>query len=225
MLKKFLLLLVSVGLIALSACGNDDGEASSDEVDQEGYEEEENATDDPLEFITDGELLLEDGANLYELKSYYTNDDTGDDGFNVYEDDGFTFKYAIVETENVAEGIEAEGQKEVQILGEVINETSDNAYFDDMEIKTDNDEKSELSFGLNGAGEADQRSKFIDGFPLEYDIPDSFTLTLIDPSIQGMLEDKFHEEVEVDYSEGNGKEQYEEFLDDNTVIESEFHKE
>lgn len=228
-MKKFLLmLLVSIGLVVLSACGNDDKEASSEEVDQDVTvdEEQENTTDDPLEFITTDDVLLEDGANLYELESKYVSDDTDDDGFNTYKDGDFEFRYAIVETENVAEGIEGEGNKEVRILGEVINDTEDDAFFDDMEIKTDQDEKSELSFGLNGAGEADQRSKFIDGFPLEYDIPESFTLTLLDPLEPEMFEDKFEEE----YIEEHGDlpedwdKEYGEFLEDYIVIDKEFTK-
>lgn len=226
-MKKFLLmLLVSVGLVALSACGND--ESSGEEMSQEEWMNEEyddaegSMTDDPLEFITNDDMLLEDGANLYELKSKYVTDDTDDDGFNVYKDGDFEFRYAVVETENIAEGIEATGSHDIQIMGEIVNDTDKDYFFDErMFIKTDQKEKSELSFALNGAGEADQRSKFLDGFPLEYDIPDSFTLTLIDPA----LGDIDSEITESGYGEKYQENAYDKFMEDHTVINKEFHKE
>lgn len=229
MKKVLFLMLMSIGLVALSACGNesetDDVQAdvvSQDEEYDEDMQEQSNVTDDPLEFITNDDMLLEDGANLYELKSKYVTDDTDDDGFNVYKDGDFEFRYAVVETENIAEGIEATGSHDIQIMGEIVNDTDKDYFFDErMFIKTDQKEKSELSFALNGAGEADQRSKFLDGFPLEYDIPDSFTLTLIDPA----LGDMDSEITESGYGEKYQENAYDKFMEDHTVINKEFHKE
>lgn len=241
-MKKVVLLLVSLGLVILSACGNDSDVESTEEkaVENDGIEEEvdpadegpttdnpdlieDAGTDDPIEFIeSQGDLLLQDGANEYEINNIYTSDETDDDGFNTYEDGDFKMRYAIVETENVADNIEDEGNNNLQIVGEINNETDDDYTFDENRffIKTDENEKSELSFDLNGAGEADQRSKFIDDFPLEYDIPDEFTLTMIDPSLEGEGDDVvFGDDWNRKFDEA-----FEEFKDENTVQELEFTK-
>src|SRR5699024_9939210 len=111
-----------------------------------------------------------------------------------------------VETKNLADA-DLEESKEVQIYGEVINDTKDDHYFTDrMKIKTDDKEVSDVEFGLNGAGAADQKNKFIDYFPLDYETPDSFTFQLVDPSFQGDFE-------------------LEEDTEEHIVIEKEFTKE
>jgi len=230
-MKKYLLALVGVVLF-LVACGNNDNdnfndtEAFLDDLEDEVEEKaEEPTTDDPLEFVEKGKngLHLIDGANEYEAKNYYVTDDTNKDGFNIYEDGDFEMRYAIIETENVAD-VDAEGNKEIQVFGEIINDTEDDYYFDDgtVELKTDEGEESELSFGFNGAGTADQKSKFIDGFSLEYGIPDSFTLKVLEPTIRDFGE-AFEEDTGLD--EFEDEEELEEYIDEKTVIDEEFHKE
>src|SRR5699024_10920115 len=184
-------------MVMLVGCGNDEEVVQPEEEPIEQEEAQDTSTDDPLEFVNkDSEYdTLIDAANEYEILNYYVSDDTNEQGFNIYEDGDFTMRYALVETENIAD-VDAKGNKEIQILGEIINDTDQDYNFDEnrMFIKTDDNEESSLNFGLNGAWKADQKSKFIDSFPLDYDIPDSFTLTLIDPSLEGDGEDARSEE-------------------------------
>src|SRR5699024_3395563 len=165
-MKKYLLVLGLV--LLLIACGNNDNnnfndtETFLDDLEGEAEEKAEGpTTNDPLEFVEEGKdgLHLIDGANEYEAKNYYVTDNTDEDGFNIYEDGDFEMRYAIIETENVAD-VDAEGNKEIQVFGEIINDTKNDYYFDDgtVELKTDEGEESQLSFGFNGAGTADQKS-------------------------------------------------------------------
>lgn len=229
-MKKVLVILFGALLVmALAACGSDEDEESSGNnfvyelEDEAEAEAEEPTTDDPLEFVEEGKdgLHLIDGLNEYEAKNYYVTDDTDDEGFNTYEDGDFEMRYAIIETENVGD-VESEGKREIQIFGEIINETEDDYYFDDevVELKTDDGEKSELSYGLNGT--ADQKSKFIDGFSLEYDIPDSFTLTVLDPTVYDFGE-SFEEDTGLDEFDDEGE--LEQYMKDKEIIDEEFHKE
>ena len=218
-MKKVLVTgLISLGLV-LVGCGESEEEKQAREI-EEGLEDlsqvsnedenetEEATTTDPLEFVdkTTDDMIFIDGANEYIINSYYVSDKTDEKGFNIYEDEGFTLKYALVETKNLADA-DLEESKEVQIYGEVINDTKDEHYFTDrMKIKTDDKEVSDVEFGLNGAGAADQKNKFIDYFPLDYETPDSFTFQLVDPSFQGDFE-------------------LEEDTEEHIVIEKEFTKE
>lgn len=220
----------------LAGCGSDDevsneGEPMHGELEGEVAEEEEafpNTTNDPLEFAdkTTDDIILVDGANEYELKNYYVNDDTGEDGFNVYEEDDFAFRYALVETENIAD-VESHGNRQVKILGEIVNDTDETYYFDHMLIKTDDKESSEVNFGLNGAGAADEKNKFLDGFDLEYDVPDNFMFVLFDPTYQGDFQDDFEEENSPEYVEDDFpyEKKFKEYMRQHLVIEEEFTKE
>lgn len=229
LVKKYLfVIMASLFLVACASNDNDNfnnDEAFLNDLEDEAEEKaEEPTTNDPLEFVEEGKdgLHLIDGANEYEAKSYYATDDTDEDGFNTYEDGDFEMRYAIIETENVAD-VDAEGNKEIQVFGEIVNETEEDYYFDDgtVELKTDEGEKSELSFGFNGAGEADQKSKFIDGFNLEYDIPDSFTLKVLEPTIRDFGE-AFEEDTGLD--EFDNEEELKEYIEEKTVIDKEFNK-
>lgn len=222
-------------LLLLGACGNNESNANDAEADsaddflnelnEHAEEESDNpTTDDPLEFVEEGKngLHLVDGLNEYEVKNYYVSDETDKDGFNTYKDGDFELRYAIIETVNVYDG-DPDGTEEIQIFGEGINDTDEDFVFDEhMYIKTDDNEESELSFNLEGAGSADQKSKFVDGFPLDYDTPDSFKLTLIDPSIPDVEEEFFDEGFELGEEYG---EEFDEFEEEYIVIEEEFHKE
>src|SRR5699024_5308638 len=229
--KATLSLLLASGIV-LAGCGDQAEEAEDNtkpdgEVSQADVRE---TTDDPLEFIdkTKEEMIFIDGANDYIIKSYYASDETDEQSFNIYEEDGFTLRYALVETENIS-NVESEGSEEVRIYGEIINDTDDTYYFmERMLIKTDDKEVSEVQFGLNGAGAADQKNKFIDYFPLDYENPDSFTFVLADPSFQGDFKDDFEEGYLVEYTD----EEYEKYegnfkgyMKDHLVVEMEFHKE
>ena len=201
-------------------------EEDIDEVYGDEYVEGlERTTDDPLEFVEEGKsgLILIDGFNEYVANSYYVTDDTDEDGFNTYKDGDFEMRYAIIETVNIAD-VEVEGEEELQIFGEIINDTEDDYRFDDgtVLLRTDENETTELSFGFNGAGQADQKSKFIDGFSLEYGIPDSFTLKVLEPTIVDFGE-AFEEETGLD--EYNNEEELEKFMEEKTVIDKEFIKE
>ena len=240
-MKKYVLLIGAA--VLLVACGQK--ENTENNFDEEAFDEQygdeleelfsENDTEeesgapttgDPLEFVEEGKdgLRLIDGANEYEAKSYYVTDDTDENGFNTYKDGDFEMRYAIIETENAPEMDEEEREREVQIFGEIINGTEDNYYFDDgtVEIKTNENEESELSFGFNGAGMADQKSKFIDGFNLDYDIPESFTLKVLEPTIRDYGE-SFEEDTGLD--EYDNEEELKEYIEEKTVINKEFHKE
>lgn len=238
---KKTLWLFTAALLLLGACssGNDGAEGINEEnnFDEELEEamefddeddmgeSDEPSTDDPIEFVKEGKdgLILIDGFNEYQAKNYYVTDDTDEDGFNTYEDGEFTMIYAIIETENIAE-VDAEGEEELQIFGEIINDTEDDFYFDDetVELITDDNEKAPLDFGLNGAGEADQKSKFIDGFYLEYDIPESFTLKVLDPKVIDWGE-TFEEDTGLD--EYDYESELEDYMEDNAIIDETFHKE
>lgn len=216
---KRLLLAIGITLL-LVACG---GETTSQEEQPvpEGddmaqpEETEPVTTDDPLEFAdkTTEDMVFVDGANEYIIENYYVNDETDERGFNTYEEDGFTFRYALVETANLADAEQGEEpEREIQIFGEVINDTDVDHYFiDRLLIKTDDNEATSVQFGLNGAGAANEKNKFNDKFPLEYEIPESFTFTILDPT--------FDESDEANWNEdGSTKEP-------DVVYESEFHKE
>lgn len=221
-MKKALLLMgITVGL---GACGNDDTDAVEEpSEDVMADEEEQQETGDPLKFIeSEGDLILRDGANEYGMKHIYTSDETNEDGFTTYEDGNFEMKYAIVHVQNSPSADQKEGDEKLLFIGEVDNGTKDNYYFNErILVKTDEKEKSEVEFGLNGAGDSDQRSKFIDNIPLEYDIPEKFTLEMLDPSIQGDLDDAvFGDDWDRPFDEA-----FEEFKKENTVQQLEFHKE
>jgi len=89
---------------------------------------------DPLAFVKEGKngLHIIDGCIEYEAKNYYVSDDTDEDGFNMYKDGEFEMRYAIIETENVAD-VEVIGDKELRVFGEIINNTEDDYYFLMME--------------------------------------------------------------------------------------------
>jgi len=224
--------LIGIGiasLVMLVGCGNNEEVVQPEEDPIEQEEAQDTSTDDPLEFVNkDSEYdTLIDAANEYEILNYYVSDDTDEQGFNIYEDGDFTMRYALVETENIAD-VDAEGNKEIQILGEIINDTDETYYFmDRMLIKTDDKEVAEVEFGLNGAGAADEKNKFIDYFWLEYDIPESFTFVLADPSFKGDFQDAFEEENSPEYVEEDFpyEEKYKEYMKQHLVIEEEFHKE
>jgi len=224
--------LIGIGiasLVMLVGCGNNEEVVQPEEDPIEQEEAQDTSTDDPLEFVNkDSEYdTLIDAANEYEILNYYVSDDTDEQGFNIYEDGDSTMRYALVETENIAD-VDAEGNKEIQILGEIINDTDETYYFmDRMLIKTDDKEVAEVEFGLNGAGAADEKNKFIDYFWLEYDIPESFTFVLADPSFKGDFQDAFEEENSPEYVEEDFpyEEKYKEYMKQHLVIEEEFHKE
>jgi len=219
--------LIGIGiasLVMLVGCGNDEEVVQPDDEPIEQEEEQDTSTGDPLEFVNkDSEYdTLIDAANEYVIENYYVSDDTDEQGFNIYEDGDFTMRYALVETENIAD-VEANGSKQVQIMGEIINDTDQDYNFDKnrLFIKTADKEESSLAFDLNGAWQADQKSKFIDYFPLDYDTPDSFTLTLIDPSLEGDGD----EAVFGDDWDRKFDEAFEKFKEEHTIKELEFHKE
>lgn len=226
-MKRLLIVMLMGFGVALVGCGSDEESTATDDegmIQEETAEEEDNSTGDPLEFVdkSEKEMTFVDGANEYEILNYYVSDDTDEQGFNIYEDGDFTMRYALVETGNIAD-VDAEGNKEIQILGEIINDTDQDYNFDEnrMFIKTDENEESSLAFGLNGAWKADQKSKFNDSFPLDYDTPDSFTLTLIDPSLEGDGDDVvFGDDWDRKFDEA-----FEEFKEEHTVKELEFTKE
>jgi len=201
-------------------------EEDVEEIYDDGYEEGlEKTTDDPLEFVEEGKsgLILIDGFNEYVANNYYVTDDTDEDGFNTYEDSGFKMRYAIIETENIAD-VEVQGSKDLQIFGEIINDTENDYRFDDgiVLLRTDENEKTELRYGFNGAGGANQKSKFVDGFSLEYGIPDSFTLEVLEPTMIDIGE-AFEEETGLD--EFDNEEELKTFIEENKVIDKEFTKE
>src|SRR5690625_975217 len=144
--------LIGIGiasLVMLVGCGNNEEVVQPEEDPIEQEEAQDTSTDDPLEFVNkDSEYdTLIDAANEYEILNYYVSDDTDEQGFNIYEDGDFTMRYALVETENIAD-VDAEGNKEIQILGEIINDTDETYYFmDRMLIKTDDRKWERLSLG------------------------------------------------------------------------------
>src|SRR5699024_2116141 len=97
-------------------------------------------------------------------------------------------------------------------------------FFDDgiVVLNTDEGEKTELDFGLNDAGEAEQKSKFVDGFSLGYDIPDSITLKVLEPTMIDIGE-AFEEETGLD--EFNDEDELEQFIEEKTVVDKKFTKE
>ncbi|CEI81251.1 hypothetical protein BN997_01069 [Oceanobacillus oncorhynchi] len=229
-MKKLLFLLVGM-MIFLAACEDGDAGAENEEPEDneseltEEEETEDVSTDDPLAFADktdENAKVLIDGMNEYVIESYYVSDDTDEQGFNTYEDGEFLMRYAIVETENIAEA-EVQGERRLMILGEIINNTDQDYHFDKNRffIKTDENEESSLSFDLNGAWRANQKSKFIDDFPLEYDIPEAFALTIIDPSLEGDGDDAvFGDDWGRKFDEA-----FEEFKEEHLIVELEFHRE
>lgn len=176
-MKKFLLmLLVSVGLVALSACGND--ESSGEEMSQEEWMNEEyddaegSMTDDPLELATDNSYDSFSGSYDDFDITRYTSDEANEDGLIELDVEGYEIKFTVVAGESQY------GDEDVLLVvgeQENTNDEGGEMQMNRYEITTSEGEK--LDDGDNFTSvEPGIKDKVANEFALEYDIPDEIEL-------------------------------------------------
>lgn len=210
MKKVVLLLLVSLGLAALSACGEDESE--SEAVEDDGVEEEvdpadegpttddeemieDAATDDPMELITGDYDIFENGLAEQEVIGKYVSDESDDDGMMELEKDGYKVKFAFVlvhDTDNDKDFMYAMGEHE--------NTNDDGGLMGTLEaeIKTDQKEITEDGFET-GFVEPGIKETFANSIYFDNGTPDSFGVTLKEPIDKDVWQDEMNmDEDELD---------------------------
>lgn len=187
-MKKYVLITIGL-LFIVTACSSENIEIEKDQVEDEGNLE----TDDPMQAGNKNngiKVFNISDVFTYQIKDWYVNDDTDDDGFNEIDFEGYSVKFAMVSVEDTAEN------ESIGVFVETENDTDKETYFNmDMEFITDTQEQTHSG---NGVGESKPGEK-IKGFvlaSLDNDAPDSFIVT-IDPPFKLVGESAF------DFEEGH----------------------
>lgn len=173
MKKVLFLVLVSIGLVALSACGSE-SEADDVQADvEEEYDEMEgNATDDPLELATDTSYDTYSGDADDYMITRYTSDEANEDGLIELDVEGYKIKFTVVAGESQY------GDEDVLLVvgeQENTNDEGGEMQMNRYEITTSEGEK--LDDGDNFTSvEPGIKDKVANEFALEYDIPDKIEL-------------------------------------------------
>lgn len=158
------------------------------QLDEDGFYVE---TTDPLEAgdRNNGIIVFHDDFDYtYIIKEWYANDDTNEDGFNTMDFNGYEVTYSIALLENTAE------EDVIGIFVETENNTDKVVQYNmDLEMLTSEQEQA-YSDGMYGIGQSEPGVK-TKGFilvELEYETPDSFSVTFEPPWDD---EDEFNEEI------------------------------
>ncbi|WP_193063442.1 hypothetical protein [Oceanobacillus oncorhynchi] len=179
-MKKVLFLLFA-SILVLSACGDDNEQTEEDNISQAEDEQEVlTETDDPMEFGNrdNGYEVYNHGQSAYEFIEWYSSDLTDEEGFNtVTTEDGYEFTFSLALMHDVNSD-----QEVIGIFGEHNNESDEDLVFlDTPEVITDEQEQASTTFGLDQGVDSGVRSKVFDVISLEYDSPESFTMTVYYP--------------------------------------------
>lgn len=158
------------------------------QLDEDGFFVE---TSDPLEAgdKTNGIVVFNDEFDYtYIIKEWYASENTDEKGFNTMDFDGYEVTYSIALLENTAE------EDVIGIFVETENNTDKVVQYNmDLEMLTSEQEQA-YSDGTYGIGQSNPGVK-TKGFilvELEYDTPDSFTVTFEPPWDD---EDEFNAEI------------------------------
>lgn len=158
------------------------------QLDEDGFFAE---TSDPLEAgdKTNGIVVFNDEFDYtYIIKEWYTSEDTDEKGSNTMDFDGYEVRYSVALLENTAE------EDVIGIFVETENNTDKVVQYNmDLEMLTSEQEQA-YSDGMYGIGQSKPGVK-TKGFilvELEYDTPDSFTVTFEPPWDD---EDEFNAEI------------------------------
>lgn len=167
------MVLLALGLVALSACGSD-GAADDGQVDDTPDEEESTSSDDPIEVIEDSSIdSFETSEDDYNL-TRYTSDDADDDGFIHIDVDGYKIKFSLA----AGQGDYNEEDK-VFLLGEQENTNDDGGEMQLNNYDMTTDEGAKIDDGWNFTSvEPGAKDKVANEFDLEYDIPDEIELRI-----------------------------------------------
>ncbi|AKG05533.1 hypothetical protein AAV35_012755 [Salimicrobium jeotgali] len=193
---KNVLFVLLIGAL-LSACGNgEESESSSASTNEENAEQTESmenaeatqseeteaepqtSSDDPLEVANknnDYDTLI-NGMNEEKILYRFVNEDTGDDGMNNITFDDYEVKYALALTEDI------NGDKSITMMGEQMN-NGDAPLFsvEDTEFITDQQEQTTFATGEFGNMDPGIREKTHFQTYLDYEDPESFTMTFYEP--------------------------------------------
>lgn len=206
-MKRKLLILFGALVLVLSACGGNEGaEDASDQGDAEDMdveevtEDEEDLVEDPVEAgnkSNEVKEFMDEFGEIYEIKEWYSSDETDDDGINQIEFDGYKVNFSVALLEDM------EGEQDIGFFVETENGTDTTVQYNmDMEIITDEQEQAETddSYGI-GESKPSVKTKGFVKTDLDYEAPESFEVTFEPPwDDDSEYDDEIGEEVEMKFS-------------------------
>src|SRR5699024_2498466 len=185
-MRKKLFILFGALVLVLSACGGNEsaeGVGEEDELDagvEEDFDDEEELVEDPVEAgnkSNEVKEFMDEFGEIYEIKEWYSSDETDDDGINQIEFDGYEVNFSVALLEDT------EGEQDIGFFVETENGTDTTVQYNmDMEIITDEQEQAETddSYGI-GESKPDVKTKGFVKTDLDYEAPESFEVTFEPP--------------------------------------------
>lgn len=185
-MKKVLFIMLVSGLL-LTACGNEepkdeDAMGEEDVMSQSAEfteaQSESNTSNDPLEVASktnDIDTFETDYYETYTIVDRYVTDDTDQEGFSEMDFEGYKVKFSMAAVED------SSGNEYIGFFTETENTTDKPVHYNgDMEIVTDTQDQTTNEDGIGGS-KPGVKLKGFSVAPLEYGIPESYTVTFEPP--------------------------------------------